>query len=107
MLGQLYGQSPYRLLKDLISVSSDSSEAFQEGSDYTPRDTVAASDEETETDVEIIEKPPKKRIRGFFFFPSTPGENDINDVPSTFSTSPGPSHPRVHPRLLQQLKPRS
>lgn len=70
-------------LKDSISVSSDSSEAVQGGSDYVPEDIVIVPDaKETMTDtddVKIIEKPPKKRIRSWSLF-HLPSENSPNNA---------------------------
>lgn len=53
------------LVIESISVSSHSSEASNEGSDYTPGDTAAMGGEETDSDgIKLIEKPVKKRPRG-------------------------------------------
>ena len=47
-----------------MSISSDSSEASHDVSDYTPEDGVAKGNEETDTDdVKVIDKRPKKRAR--------------------------------------------
>lgn len=53
-------------VRDSISVSSDSSEASQGGLNKALDDAIASvEDEETDTEVvEILSKPPKKRIRG-------------------------------------------
>ena len=52
-------------IEDSISISSESSEASQEGSDSAPGDAAPVCDQETDTDdIKLIEKPPKKRIRG-------------------------------------------
>jgi hypothetical protein len=51
-----------------MSVSSDSSESPQEGSDYTPDDGPATVEETDTEDVEIVEKPQKKHVCGMYLF---------------------------------------
>ena len=56
------------LIKDSISTSSDSSDAYQQSSDSAPGNSITVADEETDTDdVQVIEKPPRKRVRGMYY----------------------------------------
>ena len=55
-------------IEDSISVSSDSSEEYQESSDSALANGIVAVDEDTDTDdIQVIEKPQKKRIRSMHY----------------------------------------
>ena len=55
------------LIKDSISISSDSSDGYQQSSDSAPGNGGTVADEETDTDdIQVIEKPQRKRVRGMY-----------------------------------------